>query len=274
MVLDILRQYNLQITGNLQAPQTILFAHGFGSDQRAWRFITPAFQEQYRLVLFDLAGCGGVKVSERETLRHTSLQDYAEDLIQICDYLQLRQAHLIAHSVSSMLGTLVALKRPEFFTSLVFIGASPCYLNAGDYQGGFQTSDISSLLNEMAHNYANWARKYAPSIMNAPTQPLLSEEFSRSLLKLRPDFALLIFSLIMDSDYRQAVSQIRLPVLILQTKEDLFVPQSVGEYLHQRIWGSTLRLIPAKGHFPHMSNPQAVIEAISDFYRLIAMAHR
>ena len=39
--------------------QPMLFAHGFGCDQNMWRFVWPAFADDYRIVLFDHVGAGG-----------------------------------------------------------------------------------------------------------------------------------------------------------------------------------------------------------------------
>ena len=37
----------------------MVFAHGFGCDQNMWRFVWPAFADDYRIVLFDHVGSGG-----------------------------------------------------------------------------------------------------------------------------------------------------------------------------------------------------------------------
>ena len=41
----------------------MLFAHGFGCDQNMWRFVWPAFADEYRIVLFDHVGAGGSDAS-------------------------------------------------------------------------------------------------------------------------------------------------------------------------------------------------------------------
>ncbi|BAW97004.1 hydrolase, alpha/beta fold family [[Synechococcus] sp. NIES-970] len=265
MTSDVLANHNVQILGNQNSPKTLLFAHGFGSDQTSWRLVTPAFAAEYRLVLFDLPGCGGSKINESERLHHAKLENYAQDILSICDALDLEEIQLIAHSVSSMTATLVALKHPNLISRLVFISACARYIQDQDYDGSFEQLAADRILNAMAENYSLWVRQYAPSIINTPNQPLLSEEFSRTLLRLRPDYAFLTFSMIIQSDYRREVSQLKVPTLILQAYQDPFVSEAASEYLHQVIRGSQLQWIEAKGHFPQLSNPKAVIEAIRGF---------
>ncbi|MBV5261511.1 alpha/beta hydrolase [Synechococcus moorigangaii CMS01] len=265
MTLDILAKHNVQILGNLTAEKSLLFAHGFGSDQTSWRLVAPAFADAYRLILFDLPGCGRSQVDESARLHHNNLESYAQDVLDICEALDLEEVQFIAHSVSSMVATLVALKYPNLISRLVFISAAARYVHDQDYVGSFDQSTADEILNEMAANYSQWVQKYAPSIMNSPKQPLMAAEFSKTLLRLRPDYAFLTFSMIINSDHRREVSQLRVPTLILQAYHDPFVSEAASEYLHQVIRGSRLEWIEAKGHFPQLSNPQAVITAIKRF---------
>ncbi len=56
------------------------------------------------------------------------------------------------------------------------IGPSPCYINDGDYVGGFTREDIDSLLDTLESNYLGWAGSMAPAIMGVPERPELGEE--------------------------------------------------------------------------------------------------
>ena len=62
----------------------MLFAHGFGCDQNMWRYVAPAFEEEYRVVLFDHIGAGGSDLSAYDPTRYASLDGYADDILEIC----------------------------------------------------------------------------------------------------------------------------------------------------------------------------------------------
>jgi sigma-B regulation protein RsbQ len=64
---------------------------------------------------------------------------------------------LVGHSVSGMVSLLAALVDPKLFSRLIFIGASPRYLNDKDYVGGFEPSDLDALYAAMSSNYYAWA---------------------------------------------------------------------------------------------------------------------
>ncbi len=270
-VASVIKRNNVIQKGNIDAEETLVFAHGYGSDQTAWRFITPAFEKDYRLVLFDLVGCGQSDADAYDRTRYGTLFDYATDLIQVCDALNLNRVTLIAHSVSGMIGALAARQRPDLFSRIIFIGASPCYLDDGEYVGGFTRDGVAGLLNAIGENYLAWAYGFAPVAMNAPDQPLLAGEFARTLSSMRPDVSLGIASTIFLSDHRQDIVGLDVPVLIIQAHNDIAVPDQVGEYLHKVLKNSQLCWISTTGHFPHLSNPVEVTRAIADYIEKLSV---
>src|SRR5437868_11887611 len=125
--MSVIRRNNVKVGG--RGTQPMLFAHGFGCDQNMWRFVAPAFEDDYRLVLFDHVGSGGSDLGAYRRDRYSTLAGYADDVLEICRELALEEVVFVGHSVSAMIGMLAALKEPQRFARLVLIGPSPCYLN-------------------------------------------------------------------------------------------------------------------------------------------------
>ena len=67
------------------------------------------------------------------------------------------------------------------------------------------------------------------------------------------------------ADNREDLASVRVPSLILQCSDDIIAPLAVGEYLHRNVPGSTLRVMKATGHCPHMSHPEETIELIQEY---------
>ncbi len=265
MSASILKTFNVHLQGNPQAKETLILAHGYGSEQRAWRFLMPAFKDRYRIVLFDWMGCGASDYASYNFNLYTSLHAYADDLIKICDTLQIKSSVMFCHSVSSMIAAIACNERPEMFSKLVFIGASPRYLNDGEYQGGFDQPTLDSIFTAMNLNYAGWAQGFSPAAMNAPETPAMTHEFLSSLSAMRPDISLALARVIFMADHRSDIAKLKIPVLLLQMQQDLVVPESVAKYMQSVIPNSQLRMLQAHGHFPHMSQPAEVTQVISDY---------
>src|SRR5215213_3413287 len=114
---DVLTRNNVQVTGT--GSQPMLFAHGFGCDQNMWRFLVPAFEKEYRTVLFDYVGSGKSDLDAYDSKRYASLDGYAQDVLDICHALDLRDVVFVGHSVSAMVGVLAANREPDRFARLI-----------------------------------------------------------------------------------------------------------------------------------------------------------
>ena len=261
---DIAKRNNVRVFG--KGTQPMLFAHGFGCDQNMWRFVTPAFQDDYQIVLFDYVGSGKSDLSAYSSERYSNLNGYAEDILEVCHALNLSNVILVGHSVSSITCLLAAIKEPQRFAALIFVGPSPRYINdPPDYFGGFDRNDIEELLATMERNYIGWANFITPLIMKNPDRPELTVELNSSFCSTDPkvakDFAQATFF----SDNRQDLPKLRVPSLILQCSEDLIAPLSVGEYMREHTPRSTFKLMKATGHCPHMSAPDETIALMKEY---------
>jgi sigma-B regulation protein RsbQ len=260
---DILKRNNVKVFG--RGTQPMLFAHGFGCDQNMWRFVAPAFEDDYKIVLFDYVGAGKSDIGAYDATRYSTLNGYAQDVLDICHALDLHDVVLVGHSVSSMICLLAAVQEPERFDSVIFVAPSPRYINDADYVGGFERKDIEELLDTMDRNYIGWANFLAPAIMNRPDRPDLGAELTESFCSTDPRVARQFAEVTFFSDNREDLGKLKTRSLILQCSEDMVAPTPVGEYLERNVPGSTLRIMSATGHCPHMSAPEETVAVMRDF---------
>lgn len=261
----IIKRNNVRIIG--EGKQTLVFAHGFGCDQYVWNHIAPAFEGQYRVVLFDYVGSGKSDKSKYSTERYSTLHGYKQDLFDLCDALDLRNVVFVGHSVSSMIGMLASIERPELMTKLIMIAPSPYYMNEGDYRGGFEPADIDELLDMMEVNYKEWAKYLAPVVMQNDDRPTLTDDFENVLCSNDPVIARQFAEVTFKSDMRKELGRVKVPTLILQTQFDAIAPVEVGRYVNAEIDNSRLVLMEAKGHNPHLSDAEETIAHIQAYLK-------
>jgi sigma-B regulation protein RsbQ len=260
----VLARNNVRVVG--QGSETMMLAHGFGCDQNMWRYIVPAFEQDYRIVLFDYVGSGRSDRQAYNRERYADLNGYAQDVLDICEALDLEKVIFVGHSVSSMVGLLAAMKAPHRIKSMIMVGPSPCYINhLPEYLGGFERSDIEGLLDMMEKNYIGWANFLAPNVMKNPERPELAAELTESFCSTDPAVARQFAEVTFFSDSRADLGKVRVPTLLLQCSDDLIAPLEVGDYLHRHISGSTLVVLKATGHCPHLSEPEETIGVIKEF---------
>ncbi|GAB2466882.1 sigma-B regulation protein RsbQ [Conyzicola lurida] len=258
------RRNNVRVLGN-PAGRPMVFAHGFGCSQEMWRLVAPAFAADYRVVLYDHTGEGGSDLSEYDPAKYDSLDGYADDILDIVAAYELEDVVFVGHSVSGMMGVLASLRAPESFGALILVSPSPRYINDGDYIGGFEKADIDGLLDSLDANYLGWSATMAPVIMGNPERPELSDELNAQFCATDPVVARQFARVTFLSDNRDDLADVTTPALVLQCADDLIAPVTVGQYVHAEIAGSTLVMLPATGHVPHLSAPDQVITAIQEY---------
>lgn len=260
---DLLTRHHVQLSGS--GSDLLLFAHGFGCDQRLWRRLLAALDPAptERVALFDYVGSGRSDAAAYDPARHATLSGYADDLIELVDHLAASRVTVIAHSVSANIAILAALRRPELFHRFVFVCPSPCYLNhLPDYRGGFEPADIEGLLTLMEKNPLGWAGFLAPLVT---PDPEAQGELHASFCALDPTIAHQFARATFQADNRADLPAVHQPCLLIECTDDALVPVAVGRFLEARLPRARLHLLEARGHCPHLTHPRETAAAIREF---------
>ncbi|KHN07666.1 Sigma factor sigB regulation protein rsbQ [Glycine soja] len=192
---SILDALNVRVEGS--GDKYLFLAHGFGTDQSAWQRVLPYFTRNYSVILYDLVCAGSVNP----------------------DHFDYRPS----------------IRRPDLFSKLILIGASPRFLNDKDYHGGFEQGEIEQVFSAMEANYEAWVNGFAPLSVGAAAV----REFSRTLFNMRPDISLFVSRTVFHSDLRGILGLVNVPCCIMQTARDMSVPASVATYMRDHIAGKS-----------------------------------
>lgn len=261
--MSIIERNNVTIRGT--GHQVMMFAHGFGCDQHMWRYIVPAFEDDYKVVMFDHVGAGNSDLSAYSYEKYDRLDGYATDIVEIATELQLQDVIFVGHSVNAIIGLMAAEMAPNIFKSLILVAPSPCYINDEGYIGGFSKDEIDELLESLNSNHLGWSMAMGPVIMGNSERKELGEELSNSFCKTNPEIAKHFARTTFLTDKRQILPHVKLPSLILQCSNDVIAPVEVGEYMHQNMPNSILVIMNATGHCPNLSAPDETTAAIKAF---------
>jgi sigma-B regulation protein RsbQ len=261
---NILSRNNVSIKG--EGEQTMILAPGFGCDQTVWNAVSALFERDYRVILFDYVGMGKSDITAFDPDKYSDLSGYAQDVLDVCSALNLKDAIFVGHSVGGIIGLLASLQHPEYFSGLIMIGPSPCYLNEPpEYYGGFEKEDLTGLIDMMDKNYIGWATMFASTITNNPERPDVAGELEHRFCSTDPVIARKFAEACFFADNREDLQNVTVPSLIMQCADDVIAPAAVGEYMNRHIPGSTITYMNATGHCPHMSHPEETYQLIREY---------
>ena len=96
------------------------FVNGLGGAQAAFSHQVRHFMSQYQVLTYDHRGMGGSEVVDSAT----TMADYAHDLIQLLDHLQIDRACFVGISFGGRVLQELAIGWPERVRALVLSGTS------------------------------------------------------------------------------------------------------------------------------------------------------
>lgn len=258
---DLQHRFALRRSGRAGG-RPIVLVHGFGCDQGVWREVAPGLETDHEVWRYDHVGSGRSDLGAYDRERYASLHGYAQDLVLLLERLDLVDVVLFGHSVGATIAALAALEVSERVGGLVLLGASPRYLDDEDYVGGFCREDLNGLLEVMDENFLGWSQAIAPVIMGNEDRPELGEELAGTFCRNDPTIARQFARVTFLSDHRPEFQRLAVPTLLLQARQDVIVPESVGSWLRSAIPNSRLTVMAATGHCPHVSAPGETVSSV------------
>ncbi len=260
---DVLQRHDVRTTG--AGDRTLVLIHGYGCDKTMWDAVIPLLQSDYRIVTYDLLGCGASDISQYDKTRYATLDGHASDLVDIVTALELDRPVLVGHSVSAMTATLAANRLGERVGAVVMVCPSPSFINHDGYVGGFEPEDIDALLETLDANYLGWSSEMAPAMMGTPDKPEHCERLTNSFCQADPDIARHFARVTFRADHRADVAALPHDALVLQCRDDVIVPEQVGAWMTANMPAAKLVTLDATGHCPHISYPRETADAIRQF---------
>lgn len=244
----------------------LVLGNGFGTHRHTWRHVVSALAGECRIVRFDYAGTPDAELAQYQPERYDTLHGHVDDVVALLDDLDLENVTWVGHSVSGMIGLLVAAAAPERIARLVTVAGSPRYLDdaASGYVGGFSQDTINALLAAAAADYHAWVGGFSPAVIGRADAPDAVAEFASYLRRMRPDIAHQTLRAVFTGDYRAALPHVHQPVTVVQPRADVAVPTAVGRYLAAALPSASYRELEAVGHVPHLTAPSEFVTVLRD----------
>jgi sigma-B regulation protein RsbQ len=252
----------LQSTVSGEGPHTVVFGNGFATTQRAWDAIVTQLPSTWRVLRFDFVGTTPATTPQWITERYATYEGHADDLARMLAHFDIRNAIFVGHSMSGMVSALASRRVPERLSHLLMVGASPCYLEQGDYRGGFSPEAIDELLELVNADLAAWMAGFSRTLWGQDAAPHQLQQYMQTLLAMRPDIGRTMLHSIFRSDYRAMLADVPASTTVVQTADDVAVPITAAEHLARHTRCTGLHVLPVSGHLPHITHPQLLLPIV------------
>lgn len=230
----------------------IVFIHGSGDNARIWRLQVEYF-DTGRVFAVDLPGHG----QRPDTLASdASVMDYTQAIHEIIQHeLQLQRPVIAGHSLGGAIALMLGIEYGSELGGLILIGTGarlrvlPALLEGAEKAP--QQTRLQLLLIGVTQAHAETVPQMIARELGDPGPHILYRDLAACNVY----------------DIMPRLNDIHLPTLIICGADDRLTPVKYSQYLHERIPGSTLRIIHNAGHYVMREQPDAVNQAIEEWLR-------
>jgi pimeloyl-ACP methyl ester carboxylesterase len=232
----------------LKGRGTILFVHGAGGGQYTWSFQKGFFEKEFNPIIIELPGHG-----ESEGKGEQEIGRYAEHVYAFLKALGLEKVFLVGHSMGGAIVQTLALSHPELMKGIVLVGT------------GARLKVLPLILDGIRNNFEETVLKINQFAYSRKAEADFIEKGVSLMLQCRPEVLYGDFLACDRFDLMNEVEKIDLPALILCGDDDQLTPVKYSQFLHSRIKGSRLEVVPNAGHMVMMESPQTFNGKIKGF---------
>ena len=209
-----------------------------------------------RVVRYDLRDSGESTTSDPEAPAYT-LRDLAADAAALVDALGGGPAHLAGIGVGGMVAQMAALDYPGLFSALTLIGTRP--VAPGPPDDDLPDHDPATMSRLFAHPMPDWTDREAVAEFAAASAEILGDDpivarataariwdrtpGSTPPLHMANQMGMVFSKLDCKPRWRERLSEIEFPTLVVHGRRDPFFPVGNGEAIARKVPGARLLVL-------------------------------
>lgn len=244
--------------------EAVLLLHGGLSDSREWVPHLADLARDHDVVAVDLVGCGG----SADPPKGFGLADHADVLAGTLAALDLAPAHVIGHSLGSVVALALYRDHPSAVRSLVLAGAYAGW--AGSLPPDEVESRTRMVLETLRQPVEEWGPSFLATVHRAGAPVELVEASMEVLRDVRPESSRQLVLALAAADLREMLPSVAVPVLLVYGEDDQRADATVAAQLHAAVPASRLVVLPGVGHAVHVEAPVEFDAAVRAFLRTVA----
>ncbi len=252
-------QINYELTGKKDGPVVVL-SHSLGCSFAMWDPQMEILEPHFKVLRYDVRGHGK---SDAPNGPYTP-ELLGEDVVGLLDALQIDRVHFVGLSMGGMIGQCLAVTHAERLHSVTLCDTFSIFPKEAEpaFRERIEIARNKGMEPLVEPTLERW---FTPSFIKS--NPPILGMIRRQLLATPVEGFIGCVQAILRLNYRDRLSRIDLPTLILVGEEDPGTPVSAAQAIQERIKDSKLVIIPSAQHLPNVERPADFNRALSDFLR-------
>lgn len=224
------------------AELAVFFIHGAGGTPAVWRLQTLHFKDSVAVELPGHPTGSGFD----------TIEGYARTVRDRIGQQEWSKTIIVGHSMGGAIAIELALNNRELL-GLVLVGT------------GGRLRVRPEFISELKENYEEAAKSIASWSLSPRAGPIIANRLAEDFLKVRPEVTLGDFLACDKFNRMNDLERLTCGTLIVCGKDDRMTPEKYSRYLHEKIGGSKLEIIPGAGHSVMVEKHRAFNQVVERF---------
>lgn len=251
--------------------EPVLLIHGFGASSYSWRHVIAPLAQKYRVITIDLKGFGDSPKPRDDAY---SVYEQARLVRNFILDNDLKNLHIVGHSygggVALAVSIYLAASNPELQKSLVLMDNIAYPQELPDFVKILATPILGPLLIHTLPDTFQVKDLLKKVYFNDDLIPQDAiDHYAADLGKPNAKYALLTTARqILPRDLQEFSNNypnLRIPTLIVWSREDEIVPLAIGQRLHEHLPNSKLVVLSDVGHAVQEEKPALLLPHLQHF---------
>jgi pimeloyl-ACP methyl ester carboxylesterase len=245
--------------------ETLVLIHGVGGRLETWDGVAARFSDHFRVVRYDLRGHG----ESEKVPGPYRIEDFAEDLHQLLTVLGSERAHVAGFSLGGLVAQAFALSYAWRVAKLALISTVAGRTEAERARVIERLNVVNGGIpgNHFRRSLDRW---FTDEFREA--HPELIEQYAARNQANDPACYAAAYRVLAATDLADRLPEIKAPTLVMTGEHDRGSNPRMARLMHERIAGSTLRILPRLRHSILIEAPDQVSDILAEFLagRLVA----
>lgn len=269
----------LNASAAFQKKPTMIILHGGpGFDHSYLRPWLDPVSDVAQLVYVDQRGCGR---SQRHTHEYYQLGIMADDIVLLCQQLQIEHPIVLGQSFGGFVALSIAQRHPDFASGIVLFDTSPAWTGGYDLDvleqlvGGEYGKELREIAYRESAGQANEAelKRFEEEIMPLYWHQGFKQEYLTDLYNSTPvnmDIATYMMgTLSKEYDLRPSLKDIHVPALVLQGRYDWVTPMAGAEEMALSIPNAQLHVFEHSGHMVFIEEQEELVGVLKTWIQAL-----
>ena len=240
--------------------EAILLVHGLGGSANFWAPVIAAFDDSYYLIAPDLP-CAARSDNDDKL----SIESLTRDLITVLDELGINKAHVIGHSMGTIVCQHLAATVPDRVRSLALLGP----MSEPPEAARAVIADRAALARREGMGPIADAIVAGGLSQKTRAEKPIAVGFVREVLLRQDPEGYALSCMALSAAQRAEFNHITCPSLLITGEDDLTSPPNAVRALAEQLPNARCEVLPACGHWTATEQPAAVVKLVGEFLNSI-----